>query len=149
MSHLTAGGRAPAVRCAFQETDTAPQYGANADVVEDMMQQRTAKRLLALVAGLVITTATSAYAQDSSRTGGATTDTIAPSAGALDTSRVDTTAIRDTTDTSGVQNPPGYQGMERDTTLVPRVRRRTRRPPGAATNRGWTPRAPPRVILPT
>ncbi len=83
------------------------------------MPQRTAKRLLALVAGLVITTATSAYAQDSSRTGGATTDTIAPSAGALDTSRVDTTAIRDTTDTSGVQNPPGYQGMERDTTLVP------------------------------
>ena len=33
--------------------------------------------------------------------------------------RIDTAAVRDTTDTSGVRNPSGYQGMERDTTLVP------------------------------
>jgi hypothetical protein len=32
---------------------------------------------------------------------------------------VDTSATRDTTDTSGVQNPPGYRGMERDTTIFP------------------------------
>ena len=27
--------------------------------------------------------------------------------------------MRDTTDTSDVQNPPGYRGMERDTTMFP------------------------------
>ena len=27
--------------------------------------------------------------------------------------------MTDTTDTSGVQNPPGYRGMERDTTMFP------------------------------
>ncbi len=32
---------------------------------------------------------------------------------------MDTAATRDTTDTSGVQNPPGYRGMERDTTIFP------------------------------
>ncbi len=31
---------------------------------------------------------------------------------------VDTSATRDTTDTSGVQNPPGYQGMEADAGAV-------------------------------
>jgi hypothetical protein len=42
-----------------------------------------------------------------------------PSAAARDTSTTTTAS-----DTSGVQNPPGYRGMERDTTAVP---------PGAAT----------------
>ena len=37
-----------------------------------------------------------------------------------DTSDVpDTSAVGDTSDTSGVQNPPGYRGMERDTTIFP------------------------------
>ncbi len=89
------------------------------------MHQRIAQRLLAIVAGLTLTTAASAYAQDTSQTGGATTDTVAPSAGALDTTLSDTSAVGDSSDTSGVQNPPGYQGMERDTTLVP---------PGATTD---------------
>ena len=84
------------------------------------------KRVLALVFGLTAAAMGSAYAQDTVETGEATIDTIAPGAGAIDTSevdtsagQVDTSATRDTTDTSGVQNPPGYRGMERDTTIFP------------------------------
>ena len=98
------------------------------------------KRVLALVFGLTAAAMGSAYAQDTVETGEATIDTIAPGAGAIDTSEVDTSAsevdtsasevdtsasevdtsaTRDTTDTSGVQNPPGYRGMERDTTIFP------------------------------
>ena len=51
--------------------------------------------------------------------GGAPMDTTQPAAGAIDTAGIDSSAISDTTDTSGVQNPPGYRGMERDTTMVP------------------------------
>lgn len=83
------------------------------------MQHPRGKRFLAFVVGLAITTAGSAYAQDTTETGRAAIDTTAPEAGAIDTSGVDTSATRDTTDTSGVQNPPGYRGMERDTTMFP------------------------------
>lgn len=83
------------------------------------MQHLPGKRVLALVVGLAAVAAGSAYAQDTTETGRATIDTTAPSAGAIDTSGVDTSAARDTTDTSGVQNPPGYRGMERDTTMFP------------------------------
>ena len=83
------------------------------------MQYLPGKRVLALVVGLAAAAAGSAYAQDTSETGRATVDTAAPSAGATDTSGVDTSATRDTTDTSGVPNPPGYRGMERDTTMFP------------------------------
>jgi hypothetical protein len=74
-------------------------------------------RALALIAGLLVAGTGSALAQDTAGTGNATIDTTAPAGGALDTAGVDTT--RDTTDTSGVTNPPGYSGMERDTTMFP------------------------------
>ncbi len=71
----------------------------------------------------------SAYAQDTTETGQAAIDTTVPAEDMIDTTAIDTTAIdttavdtsaaRDTTDTSGVQNPPGYRGMERDTTIFP------------------------------
>ena len=83
------------------------------------MQHVPGKRVLALVVGLATAAAGSAYAQDTTETGRATMDTTAPEAGAIDTSGVDTSATRDTTDTSDVQNPPGYRGMERDTTMFP------------------------------
>jgi hypothetical protein len=83
------------------------------------MQYLPGKRVLALVVGLAAAAVGSAYAQDTTETGRATIDTTAPEAGAIDTSGVDTSAVRDTTDTSGVQNPPGYRGMERDTTIFP------------------------------
>lgn len=59
--------------------------------------------------------------------GGARIDTTAPTGGAIDSAAVDTAAVdtattrdtTDTSDTSGVRNPPGYQGMERDTTVFP------------------------------
>ncbi len=86
------------------------------------MRYMQGKRILALVAGLATAAAGSASAQDTTETGRATIDTTAPEGGAIDTggvdtSGVDTSATRDTTDTSGVQNPPGYRGMERDTTV--------------------------------
>src|SRR5688572_11619672 len=104
------------------------------------MQHLPGKRVLALVFGLAAATVGSAYAQDTTETGQATIDTAAPEGGAIDTSEfdtsavdtsavdtsavdtsavdtsavdtsaVDTSATRDTTDTSGVQNPPGYRG---------------------------------------
>ena len=98
------------------------------------MQHLPGKRVFALVFGLAAATVGSAYAQDTTETGQAPIDTAAPGAGAIDTSEfdtsavdtsavdtaaVDTSATRDTTDTSGVQNPPGYRGMERDTTVFP------------------------------
>ncbi len=83
------------------------------------MQHLPGKRVLALVVGLAAATMGSAYAQDTTETGRAAIDTTAPEAGATDTGVVDTSATRDTTDTSGVQNPPGYRGMERDTTIFP------------------------------
>jgi hypothetical protein len=82
------------------------------------MQYLPGKRVLALVVGLAAASVGSAYAQDTTETGQATIDTTAP-AGAIDTTEVDTSATRDTTDTSGVENPPGYRGMERDTTMFP------------------------------
>jgi hypothetical protein len=108
------------------------------------MQHLPGKRVFALVFGLAAATVGSAYAQDTTETGQATIDTAAPEAGAIDTtefdtsavdtsavdtgavdtgavdtSAVDTSAARDTTDTSDVKNPPGYRGMERDTTVFP------------------------------
>ena len=93
------------------------------------MQHLPGTRVLALVFGLAGAAVGSAYAQDTTETGQATIDTTAPEADAVDTSAIDTSAIdtsavdtsatRDTTDTSGVQNPPGYRGMERDTTVFP------------------------------
>ena len=91
------------------------------------MQYLPGKRVLALVVGLAAAAVGSAYAQDTTETGQATIDTMAPEPGATDTSTVDTSATggvdtsatRDTTDTSGVENPPGYRGMERDTTIFP------------------------------
>ncbi len=83
------------------------------------MQKLPGKRALALVAGLTVAAAGAAVGQDTTETGRAAIDTTAPAGGALDTAGVDTSAARDTTDTSGVQNPPGYRGMERDTTVFP------------------------------
>lgn len=83
------------------------------------MQHLPGKRVLALVFGLGIAAVGSASAQDTTETGRATLDTIAPEAGAIDTSGVDTSATRDSTDSSSVQNPPGYRGLERDTTAFP------------------------------
>ena len=83
------------------------------------MQHLPGKRVLALVVGLAAAAGGSAYAQDTTETGRATIDTTAPEPGVIDTSVVDTSTTRDTTDTSGVQNPPGYRGMERDTTMFP------------------------------
>jgi hypothetical protein len=99
------------------------------------MQHLPGKRVLALVVGLAAASVGSAYAQDTTETGQANIDTLAPEAGAIDTSEVDTSATggvdtsatggvdtsatRDTTDTSNVENPPGYRGMERDTTIFP------------------------------
>lgn len=83
------------------------------------MQKLPGKRALALVAGLTVAAAGAAVGQDTTETGRAAIDTTAPAGGALDTAGVDTSAARDTTDTSGVQNPPGYRGMERDTTIFP------------------------------
>jgi hypothetical protein len=99
------------------------------------MQHLPGKRVLALVVGLAAATVGSAYAQDTTETGQAAIDTMAPEPGVIDTGGVDTSttggvdtsatggvdtsATRDTTDTSGVQNPPGYRGMERDTTIFP------------------------------
>jgi hypothetical protein len=99
------------------------------------MQHLPGKRVLALVVGLAAAAVGPAYAQDTTETGQATIDTMAPEPGAIDTSAldtsatggvdtsatggVDTSATRDTTDTSGVENPPGYRGMERDTTTFP------------------------------
>jgi hypothetical protein len=98
-----------------------------------MMQQLPGRRTLALVAALALATAGSAFAQDTTDAGGARLDTTEAAAGAIDTAGADTSAqmdrdtspatdsaaVRDTTDTSAVQNPPGYRGMERDTTLFP------------------------------
>jgi hypothetical protein len=83
------------------------------------MQYLPAKRVLALVVGLATAAAGSAYAQDTTETGRAAIDTTAPDTEMMDTTGADTAAARDTTDTSGVQNPPGYRGMERDTTIFP------------------------------
>ena len=83
------------------------------------MRYLPGRRELALVAALAFATAGSAFAQDTTDMGRAPMDTTEPAAGALDTAGVDSSAIGDTTDTSAVQNPPGYRGMERDTTMFP------------------------------
>jgi hypothetical protein len=90
------------------------------------MHHLPGKHVLGLVVGLATAAVGSAKAQDTLETGEATIDTMAPEPGAIDTGGVDTSftrdtsdTTRDTTDTSGVQNPPGYRGMERDTTMFP------------------------------
>lgn len=83
------------------------------------MQQLLCRRALGLALALTFGTAGVAVAQDTTETGRAAIDTTDPGAGAIDTSATDTSAVSDTTDTSGVQNPPGYRGMERDTTMFP------------------------------
>jgi hypothetical protein len=107
--------------------------GGNTNRTGGTMQYLPGTRVLALIAGLAFAAAGSAYAQDTTETGRATIDTTAPDGemdGEMmdttevdtfeaDTAETDTSATRDTTDTSGVQNPPGYRGMERDTTIFP------------------------------
>jgi hypothetical protein len=104
------------------------------------MQHLPSKRVLTLILGLAAGAAGSVYAQDTTDMGRATmdtaaADTTAAGAGALDTTGLDTTrtdtsatrggtgadtsAAGDTSQTTGVQNPPGYRGMERDTTMFP------------------------------
>lgn len=103
------------------------------------MQQLPGKRPLTLVVALAFAAAAPAIAQDTTEAGGARFDTTEAGAGAIDTAGADTSgqmdrdtsavsdtaamsdtsAVRDTTDTSAVQNPPGYRGMERDTTIFP------------------------------
>jgi hypothetical protein len=90
------------------------------------MHHLPGKRVLALVVGLATAAVGSAKAQDTLETGQAPIDTMAPEPGVIDTGGVDTSftrdtsdTTRDTTDTSGVQNPAGYRGMERDTTVFP------------------------------
>lgn len=74
------------------------------------MSQRANNRILSLVvaAAAVMTFPAAARAQDTAaqQTQG-------------DTAGQDTTRWGYQTDTTGVQNPPGYRGMERDTTLFP------------------------------
>ena len=87
------------------------------------MHYSPGNRALALIVGLLVAATSPALAQDTTEMGGAPMDTAAPPAGAIDTAGVDS-AVADTsdtsaTDTSGVQNPPGYRGMERDTTMFP------------------------------
>jgi hypothetical protein len=120
------------------------------------MQQLPGARALALVAALALAGAGSALAQDTTQAGGARFDTTQAGGGAIDTAGADTaaqldrdtsavddtTGVSDTTDTSGVQNPAGYRGMERDTTLFPatsgqaampgEVEGQTTEPPAAA-----------------
>jgi hypothetical protein len=93
------------------------------------MQHQSGRLALALVAALALGTADSALAQDTTDMGRARMDTTQPAAGAIDTAGTDTSAVRDTTDTtdtSGVANPQGYRGMEpdtmRDTTRIPAQR---------------------------
>jgi hypothetical protein len=90
------------------------------------MHHPSGRRALALVAALALGTAGSALAQDTTDMGRAPMDTTQPAAGALDTAGTDTSAVRDTTDTSGVKNPQGYRGMARDsmrdTTRIPAQR---------------------------
>jgi hypothetical protein len=90
------------------------------------MQHSSGRRALALVAALTLGAAGAAGAQDTTDMGRAPLDTAQPAAGAIDTAGTtdtsavtDTSAAGDTTDTWGVQNPPGYRGMERDTTMFP------------------------------
>jgi hypothetical protein len=89
------------------------------------MQLSSGRRALALVAALTLGAAGAARAQDTTDMGRAPMDTTQPAAGAIDTAGTDTAAVTaasaaaDTTDASGVQNPPGYRGMERDTTMFP------------------------------
>lgn len=94
------------------------------------MHHLASTRVLALIFGLAAGAAGTAYAQDTTDMGRATMDTTEAGAAALDTSGVDTSAVRggtgadtsaqgDTSATSGVRNPPGYRGMERDTTIFP------------------------------
>ena len=87
------------------------------------MHYSPGNRALALIVGLLVAATGPAMAQDTTEMGGAPMDTAAPPAGAIDTAGLDS-AVTDTsdtsaTDTSGVQNPPGYRGMERDTTMFP------------------------------
>jgi hypothetical protein len=87
------------------------------------MHYSPGNRALALIVGLLTATTVPALAQDTTEVGGAPMDSVAPQTGAIDTAGVDS-AVADTsdtsaTDTSGVQNPPGYRGMERDTTMFP------------------------------
>ena len=79
------------------------------------MQHLSGRRVLALVAALALGTAGSALAQDTSDMGRMRMDTTQPPVGAIDTAGTDTSVVSDTTDTSGVQSPQGYRGMERDT----------------------------------
>ncbi len=83
------------------------------------MQHLSGRRVLALVAALTLGPAGATRAQDTTDMGRAPMDTTQPAAGAIDTAGTDTSAVRDTADTSAVQNPPGYRGMERDTTMFP------------------------------
>ena len=80
-------------------------------------------RALALTLGLLVAATAPALAQDTTEMGGAPMDTLAPEAGAIDTAGVDSaaadTADTSATDTSAAENPAGYRGMERDTTLFP------------------------------
>jgi hypothetical protein len=86
------------------------------------MEHLSGRRALAIVAALALGTAGSALAQDTTDMGRAPMDTTQPAIGAIDTAGTDTSAGRDTTDTSGVENPQGYRGMERDTTRIPAQR---------------------------
>jgi hypothetical protein len=79
------------------------------------MRHPSGRRTLALVAALALGTAGSALAQDTTDMGRARMDTAQPAVGAIDTAGTDTSAVRDTTDTSGVENLQGYRGTERDT----------------------------------
>jgi hypothetical protein len=97
------------------------------------MQHLSGRRALALVAALALGTAGSALAQDTTDVGRASMDTTQPAAGAIDTAGTDTSAVRDTTDTSAVENPQGYRGMPRDsmrdTTRIPAQRDTSGSPP--------------------
>jgi hypothetical protein len=80
------------------------------------MQHPSGRRALALVAAFALGTAGSALAQDTTDMGRAPMDTTQPPVGAIDTAGTDSSAVRETTDTSG------YRGMERDTTRIPAQR---------------------------
>lgn len=128
MSYLTAYVHARGLDYLTTKTILTLPGGPTAqDRIGGTMQHLPATRTLALIAGLLLAGTGSAVAQDTTDAGRAAMDTTAPTGaiddttaptGAIDTSGADSAAARDTTDNS-VTNPPGYRGMERDTTMFP------------------------------
>src|SRR5688572_6883351 len=70
---------------------------------------------VAALIGILTMPMAAAEAQDTA----ATVDSSRPQQAGSDTLGHDSTSLRASGDSAAVQNPPGYRGMERDTTLFP------------------------------